>query len=85
LEGDGDFMKLHLINGEKNKGVFISKGVDFKKDKLSLLVVDKTDLKHLHFTINNREVVIALSDCWDSFPGNADFDEDEIEFDINDI
>ena len=33
-------------------------------------------LGKLHLKIAKREVINALSDCWDNFPGNVD-DEDE--------
>jgi hypothetical protein len=74
---DNDFMKLDLINSEGNKDIFIERGVEFKRGSMSIIVYTENAYKYLHLKIAKREVINALSDCWDNFPGNVDDLEDD--------
>jgi hypothetical protein len=76
-DSDNDFMKLDLINSEGNIDIFIERGVEYKSGSMSVIVYTENVYKHLHLKIAKREVINALSDCWDNFPGNVDDEDDE--------
>ena len=75
-----DFMKLDLINSEGNKDIFIKRGVEYKRGSMSIIIYTENVYKHLHLKIAKREIINALSDCWDNFPGNVEDEEDDEDF-----
>jgi hypothetical protein len=75
-DSDNHFMKLDLINSEGNKDIFIERGAEYKSGSMSVIVYTENGYECLHLKITKREVINALSDCWDNFPGNV-VDEDD--------